>query len=89
MLWLDADPEMRRAEAAGVAGWAAGLQRPELADFREVRGPVVNAGVEDWSEHGVLPDVRIEGAKQFRDAGVAAEAFVESGHVRRKFEWRT
>jgi hypothetical protein len=44
--------------------------------MREVRRPILNPCIEDWTEHRVLPDINIEWLDESQDPFVSAQPFV-------------
>ena len=55
------------------------MEGPEFRDLREVRGPIVDSGVEDGAEDFVLTDIGVEGAEQGVETGFTTDLF-EEGH---------
>ncbi len=66
--------QVRRPETAPVTRRAAGLQGPEVRDLLQVCRPIVDLGVEDGADQGILPHIGIEVAEERPDS---ADSFGE------------
>lgn len=77
MFRANSQGDVGRPEAAAITRGPSGLPCPEIHDFFQMSGPILNVSVENRSEHGVLPDVRVERFDQLQDAFMASKPFVK------------
>lgn len=63
---LRANPQLQvgGTKPASISRRPTSLTRPELADFRQVRRPVLNVGVKNRPQHPVLADISIKVVQQ-------------------------
>ena len=79
VFFFEAEREMALRHRSGVARGPAGGGRPEVGDFFEVLGPVVDLCVENRADLAVLADVCVETTQERGQSFAAADALKEGG----------
>ncbi len=77
--FLQMEVEVFEGHGAAVVSRATGDAGPEVGDFFQVGGPVVNVGGEDGADLAVLAHVGVEIAEQRADRRASADAIEERG----------
>lgn len=60
---------------AAVQGRSSGRPGPEIADYFQVRRPIFDVLVEDWSNQMMLPHVGVKVTEQFHQRWASANSF--------------
>ena len=83
MFRVNSQGNVCRRETATITGDPAGLPRPKVRDLLQVCRPILNVGVENRSEYGVLAEIRVERFDQLPNAFLPSQPFVKRWGRRR------
>jgi len=77
MFRLQPQAHMRARKPAGVAGSATSLQSPKFGYLFQMGLPILDLGIKDRPQNGVLANVGVKGSEEAQNPLVSANSFVK------------